>query len=88
MHEFLAYFILVCKKIGFQCWITALYNPTPNPNPAVRIMPNVRFFCFGEGEGVYECEVGVVGPQSTVHRVATAAFWRTFSHESKISPGW
>ncbi len=23
-----------------------------------------------------------------VQRVATAAFWRTFSHECKISPGW
>ncbi len=23
-----------------------------------------------------------------VHRVATADFWRTFSHEGKISPGW
>jgi hypothetical protein len=23
-----------------------------------------------------------------VHRVATAAFWRTFSHEGKISPDW
>ncbi len=23
-----------------------------------------------------------------VHRVATAAFWRTFSNEGKISPGW
>ncbi len=23
-----------------------------------------------------------------VHRVATAAFWRTFSHEGKIGPGW
>ncbi len=23
-----------------------------------------------------------------VHRVATAAFWRTFSDEGKISPGW
>ncbi len=23
-----------------------------------------------------------------VHRVVTAAFWRTFSHEGKISPGW
>jgi hypothetical protein len=23
-----------------------------------------------------------------VHRVATAAFWRTFHHEGKISPGW
>ncbi len=23
-----------------------------------------------------------------VHRVATAAYWRTFSHEGKISPGW
>jgi hypothetical protein len=23
-----------------------------------------------------------------VHRVATAAFWRTFSGEGKISPGW
>jgi hypothetical protein len=27
-------------------------------------------------------------PQSTVHIVATAAYWRTFSHEVKISPGW
>ena len=23
-----------------------------------------------------------------VHRVGTAAFWRTFNHEDKISPGW
>ncbi len=23
-----------------------------------------------------------------VHRVATAAFWRTFHHDGKISPGW
>ncbi len=23
-----------------------------------------------------------------VHRVEIAAFWRTFSHEGKISPGW
>ncbi len=23
-----------------------------------------------------------------VHSVATTAFWRTFSHEGKISPGW
>ncbi len=23
-----------------------------------------------------------------VHRVATAAFWRTFSDEGKICPGW
>jgi hypothetical protein len=23
-----------------------------------------------------------------VHRVATAAFWRTFSNGGKISPGW
>jgi hypothetical protein len=26
--------------------------------------------------------------QNRVHRVATAAFWRTFHHEGKISPGW
>jgi hypothetical protein len=23
-----------------------------------------------------------------VHKVATAAFWRTFYHEGNISPGW
>ncbi len=23
-----------------------------------------------------------------VHKVVTAAFWRTFNHEGKISPGW
>jgi hypothetical protein len=33
-------------------------------------------------------EIAEVGPQSTVHRVATAAFWRTFHHEGKISPDW
>ncbi len=26
--------------------------------------------------------------QNRVHRVATAAFWRTFQHEGKSSPGW
>ncbi len=29
-----------------------------------------------------------VCPPHRVHRVANAAFWRTFSHEGKISPGW
>jgi hypothetical protein len=29
-----------------------------------------------------------IAPQSTVHRVVTAAFWRTFHHEGRISPGW
>jgi hypothetical protein len=34
-------------------------------------------------------ERGQCGPSDhRVHRVATAAFWRTFSHEGKISPGW
>ncbi len=28
------------------------------------------------------------GCDHRVHRVATAAFWRTFSDEGKISPGW
>jgi hypothetical protein len=28
------------------------------------------------------------GLHHRVHRVATAAFWRTFSHEGKITPGW
>jgi hypothetical protein len=28
------------------------------------------------------------GVDHRIHRVATAAFWRTFSHEGKISPGW
>jgi hypothetical protein len=27
-------------------------------------------------------------PHHRVHRVATAAFWRIFSDEGKISPGW
>jgi hypothetical protein len=30
----------------------------------------------------------IFGPIHRVHRVATAAFWRTFSDEGKISPGW
>ncbi len=32
--------------------------------------------------------VGLNSINHRVHRVATAAFWRTFSHEGKISPGW
>jgi hypothetical protein len=28
------------------------------------------------------------GANHRVHRVATAAFWRTFGDEGKISPGW
>ncbi len=30
----------------------------------------------------------VIGCKHRVHRVATAAFWRTFSGEGKIGPGW
>ncbi len=30
----------------------------------------------------------LAGEIHRVHRVATAAFWRTFHHEGKISPGW
>jgi hypothetical protein len=30
----------------------------------------------------------VEGQQHRVHRVANAAFWRTFHPEGKISPGW
>jgi len=32
----------------------------------------------GEGDGMHH----------RVLRVVTAAFWRTFNHEGKISPGW
>jgi hypothetical protein len=43
---------------------------------------------------VWERACVVFSPVSTwvqshsAHRVATAALWRTFSHEGKISPGW
>ncbi len=37
--------------------------------------------------GHQENETGV-SRTHRVHRVATAAFWRTFSDEGKISPGW
>jgi hypothetical protein len=30
----------------------------------------------------------IVRTHHRVHRVATAAFWRTFHREGKISPGW
>ncbi len=33
-------------------------------------------------------ETGLVCLPHRVHREATAAFWRTFSHQGKISPGW
>jgi hypothetical protein len=37
-----------------------------------------------------DCRVAAVLLYSLhrVHRVVTAAFWRTFHHEGKISPGW
>ncbi len=45
-----------------------------------------------EGDGgmrrCYREEGGWEGWDHRVHRVATAAFWRTFSHEGKICPGW
>jgi hypothetical protein len=50
---------------------------------------------FGDGEGSGgwgSVEVGVgaslVSNDHRVHRVVTSAFWRTFSHESKIRLGW
>ncbi len=37
----------------------------------------------------YGMEMVIRQSNHRVHRVATAAFWRTFSHdEGKISPGW
>jgi hypothetical protein len=30
----------------------------------------------------------LVIPDYRVHRIAAAAFWRTFLHQGKISPGW
>jgi hypothetical protein len=39
-------------------------------------------------EGTVEQGGGIHGGAHRVHRVATAAFWRTFSDEGKISPGW
>jgi hypothetical protein len=30
----------------------------------------------------------ITSPTHRVHRVVTAAFWHTFSHEGKIRPGW
>jgi hypothetical protein len=34
------------------------------------------------------CSKFAGGLYRRVHRVVTAAFWRTFHHEGKISPGW
>jgi hypothetical protein len=34
------------------------------------------------------CTAVLIGRDHRVHRVVTSAFWRTFSHEGKISLGW
>jgi hypothetical protein len=39
----------------------------------------------GLGGGDIICPLAVL---HRVHRVATAAFWCTFHHQGKISPGW
>jgi hypothetical protein len=33
-------------------------------------------------------QIHLEGQYHREHRVATAAFWRTFSDEGKIGPGW
>ncbi len=40
------------------------------------------------GGGGYQHPVPVMLYTHRVHRVATAAFWRAFHYEGKISPGW
>ncbi len=48
-----------------------------NPNNPYLAVDVAADGCWGEG-----------GWEHRVHRVATAAFWRTFSDEGKIGPGW
>jgi hypothetical protein len=36
----------------------------------------------------FTAQLIVKGRSHRVHRVVTAAFWRTFHHEGKISSGW
>jgi hypothetical protein len=42
----------------------------------------------GGSRGHCRQAVNVQGEKDRVHRVATAAFWRTFKHEGKISRCW
>jgi hypothetical protein len=45
----------------------------------------------GRAQGASLSGVRISGPYKNnprVHRVANAAFWRTFQQQGKISPGW
>jgi hypothetical protein len=58
----------------------ALGMKLPNADRKGTVPPQSTYF--------HRDETGLVCLPHRVHRVATAAFWRTFSHEGKISPGW
>jgi hypothetical protein len=58
--------------------------PVKNPDPLHP--PSPLTFTFTTRETPLPCTILMGGDYHRVHRVATAAFWRTFYHEDKISP--
>ncbi len=61
-----------------------LFNMIRNPYQILRdqifFLTTYHYLCYSL--------IAIVGRVHRVHIVAIAAFWRTFSHEGKISPGW
>jgi hypothetical protein len=59
------------------------HPPTPPPTSRTLSVYTVHLVWAGGGAGEVREKV-----EGQLHRVETAAFWRTFSDEGKISPGW
>jgi hypothetical protein len=50
-----------------------------------QIKPLATFLSVVKGT---QCVLPYKYKSQSTHRVATAAFWRKFYHDGKISPGW
>jgi hypothetical protein len=66
--------------------------PSHSSLPYRSAIPSRSFFfpvqCSISVPRSYSSSLLPIPPPHRVHRVATAAFWRTFSDEGKIGPGW
>ena len=79
------------EKVFFQSPNFAVFSPWIKQTNLMKEW--LRKNCNGSKSSVFlPCHFRIDNkkliPTHRVHRVATAAFWRTFHHEGKISPGW